>query len=650
MRHKFIEAHTADVGKQGHSFFHRRRRLENWYGAASVALVAGAILAVTGLLWRSWTLDAPTVFVLIGLLLLTLGAFVRLPHARRLRQSLRRISKRFGDARTEKLEEIKDAHWAREDRATYYRDLLDAQQDFVVRRSADGRLTFANKAFCDAFDVGPDEIIGALFDPPVVLSEPLTQLTSNARRTVDLVTTRKGKRWIVWDQRDVKTDAGEREIQSVGRDITIERGNEAELRSARDQAESASRAKSRFLAAMSHEIRTPMNGILGMISFMRDTHLDAEQRTCVRIVEDSAHALLTLIDDILDFSKIEAGHLEIADEVFSLKGCISDAMRLLAPEAAAKRLSFTSTIIGAVPDWVRGDEMRVRQILLNLLANAVKFTDEGGVALRVCLVGQPLEDAPSVNVSIEIKDTGAGFSTETAQKLFNDFEQGEAETRRHPGGTGLGLAISRRLARAMGGDVVATGAPDGGATFTTFLTIGAVKPKDLPVVEAKTKRTDHSALSTKPAGRLPAQFNVLVAEDNRINALLVRKIVERAGGKVTLVEDGRSAIAAVWQGLKHQTPGFDIILMDVLMPQMDGLTAAMTIKKFFSDSKQQGLVCPPIIALTANAFPDDRERCRAAGMDDYLAKPFEAQDLSDILLKWIAQERNFEPAAVKAGG
>jgi signal transduction histidine kinase len=194
---------------------------------------------------------------------------------------------------------------------------------------------------------------------------------------------RKGKRWIAWDESKVRNDLGETEIQSVGRDITLERAAEERLKEARDQANSASRAKSRFLASMSHEIRTPMTGILGMISLMRDTRLDDEQRTYVCAVEDSARALLRLIDDILDFSKIEAGKLDISKEPFSLRACLAQVMQLVAPEAAAKRLSLTSTIAADVPDYVRGDEMRVRQIVLNLLFNAVKFTDSGSVKLHV---------------------------------------------------------------------------------------------------------------------------------------------------------------------------------------------------------------------------------------------------------------------------
>lgn len=607
---------------------------------ALVATVAGLLLSVTGISLYSGKFEYGDVVALVGITLLTTGALYGFALSLRLERVAARDVPFRKREETRKLEEIKDAHWQLSDSAARYRQFLDAQRDFVVRRSLDGRLVFANFAFLEAFDVRGEDVVGSVFRPPVVRTEPLVQSSTAGRRVLELIRTRNGKRWIAWDENEVISDNCIIEIQSVGRDVTVEREIEEKLRDARDQAEAANRKKSRFLAAMSHEIRTPMNGILGMISLMRDTRLDPEQRTCARVVEDSARALLALLDSILDFSKIEAGKLDLASEVFSLKNCIVQTMQLMGPDAAAKRLSFKLTISDAVPEWVRGDEMRLRQIVLNLLSNAIKFTDAGGVALRAELAPDKATNPGAMRIAIEVSDSGIGFSPDTARRLFDEFEQGDTATSRHPGSAGLGLAISKRLAHAMSGEIIARGGPQKGAVFTALL--------ELRSAEAPVKAAAEPSSQSDGAPRYACrrQFSVLVAEDNHINALLARKVVERAGGKATVVHDGRSAIAAMWETIERKRPTFDLILMDVLMPEIDGLTATKSIKALYAERKDLGLSCPPIIALTANAFPEDRERCRAAGMDDYLAKPFDARDLHNLLLRWtIPQVDAASPAA-----
>lgn len=547
-----------------------------------------------------------------------------------------------------KLEEIKDARWELADRAARYRELLDAQQEFIVRRSGEGRILFANRAFCEAFSVHCDEASGTTFEPPIVREELRSVRPDASLHIVQLMLTCKGKRWIVWDVREVKNDAGEIETQSVGRDITIERSVENELKEARDQAEAGNRAKSRFLAAMSHEIRTPMNGILGMVGLIRDAPLDGEQRTCVRIIEDSARALLSLIDDILDVSKIEAGKLDLVSTVFSLKTSVAQAMQLLAPGAAAKGLSFTSTVTNDVPEWVRGDEMRVRQIVLNLLSNAVKFTERGGIGVYMSLA-EP-QAGGRCKIAIKVTDTGIGLSPEFMVRLFGEFEQ-SALAGRYSAGTGLGLSISKRLAQAMDGDIVAEINQDETTAFTALLCFDV--PSQLEFEKANDERSKTSpsrqlaVTSTPDTGLvLPGGFNVLIAEDNPINALLVRKVIDRAGGYVTMVEDGRLAIAAVWETLQYRAPAFDLILMDIVMPGIDGLIAAKAIKELYRERRHLGVCCPPIIALTASAFAEDRERCYSAGMDDYLAKPFEADQLRQMLMRWVQRRaQNTPPAA-----
>jgi PAS domain S-box-containing protein len=586
---------------------------------------------------------------MFGLFLLLLGALCIFAQVAPLEREARRREEINHQAAS--LEDIKDAHWELADRASYYRALLDAQRDFVIRRSADGHLIFANRAFCDAFGVQREGLIGSTFEPHVFLEDESSELAGHGRRVVQLLGTKKGERWIAWDIQETKNEDGQSEFQSVGRDVTVERAIECELKEARNQAEAASRAKSRFLASMSHEIRTPMNGILGMISLMRDTQLDPEQRTCARIVEDSTRALLNLIDDILDFSKIEAGKIELANKTFSLKACVAQAMQLLAPGAAAKRLSFTSTITNDVPEWVLGDEMRVRQIVLNLLSNAVKFTEKGGIAVCVSRVDEACNSDEPCAVAIKVTDTGVGFPPEFLARIFDEFEQCDKTAASHPGGTGLGLAISKRLALAMGGDLVAEANLDDGSTFTATLRFDiSERPStdnSIPDTTARLLTCNGStALDILERASPAGGFNVLIAEDNPINALLARKIVTRAGGCSTIVGDGRLAIAAVWETLQHRQPAFDLILMDVMMPGVDGLMAAKSIKELFKERTHAGLASPPIIALTANAFAEVREQCRAAGMDDYLAKPFEAHQLHDLLLRWMPQRaENASPAA-----
>ena len=606
---------------------------------------AGGVLAAGGMVAQRPSLGLATASVAGGIVLLTFAAVVNLWRVQRL---VARGDKSVSHAEA-KLEEVKDAHWELADRATRYRELLDAQEEFIVRRrSRDGRIVFANKAFCEAFNVRCDEASGTIFEPPLIREELRSVRPDASLHIVQLMLTCKGKRWIVWDVHEVKNDVGEIETQSVGRDITIERAIEDELKEARDRAEAGSRAKSRFLAAMSHEIRTPMNGILGMAGLIRDAPLDAEQRTCLRIVEDSARALLSLIDDILDVSKIEAGKLDLANKVFSLKACLAQAMQLLAPGAAAKRLSFTSTVTNDVPEWVRGDEMRVRQIILNLLSNAVKFTERGGIGVYMSLA--EAQTGERCRIAIKVTDTGIGLPPEFMVRLFGEFEQ-SAVANGYFGGTGLGLSISKRLAEAMGGDIVAEINPDETTAFTALLCFDVAeqpemeKPSD-ERSKMSSSRQSHAASAANNNAVLPEGFNVLVAEDNPINALLVRKVVDRAGGHVTIVEDGRMAIAAVWETLQYRAPAFDLILMDLVMPGIDGLVAAKAIKELYRERRHLGISCPPIIALTASAFSDDRKRCYSAGMDDYLAKPFEADQLRQMLLRWVQRRaENTPPAA-----
>ena len=374
------------------------------------------------------------------------------------------------------LEALKDIQWEIRENEARYRDLLDNQADVILRRDAQGRLTFVNQAFCRIFELERGAMLGRVFAPRVLAGDKAVPLAPDSelrqQRYVQQIETARGPRWFEWEEHAVAGgDAAIPEVQCSGRDITERRRTEADLREARKQAEAANRAKSRFLAAMSHEIRTPMNGILGMTSLLSDTDLSAEQHTYAHAIERSARTLLTLIDEILDFSKIEADKLQLNSAPLAVDECVQGVVELLAPKAYEKGIEVAWAVDPALPRPLLGDEVRVRQIVTNLLGNAIKFTDTGGVLVTVGKSPNARPDAgkDDVEIDIAVEDTGMGISAESLPALFSEFEQAEDAVRRRQGGTGLGLAISRRLARAMGGDILVASTPGTGSTFTATL-------------------------------------------------------------------------------------------------------------------------------------------------------------------------------------
>ena len=533
------------------------------------------------------------------------------------------------------MEQLKDAHWQLTDNEARYLDLLDTQQELIARRDMSGRLVFANKAFCRTFGKTPGALIGGDFAAArLVAVDGGWDAGERTHFHVEFIPTQTGSRWISWEEQRVPAVGGGTEIQSVGRDITEQRQAEAQLREARDQAQAANRAKSRFLAAMSHEIRTPMNGILGMASLLLEMQQTSEERDYTIAIDQSARALLALIDEILDFSKIEAGKLELANAPFSLRDCVQKAVELLAPRAAEKALDLRWSVAPDVPAFVTGDEARVRQIVLNLLSNAVKFTDTGSVSLSVGCVSNG-----AANIAVTVKDTGIGLSPEDMTRLFDEFEQADAAIQRREGGTGLGLAISRRLAKAMDGDILVGGRRGHGATFTALLRLepaGSAVDDEARAPPSASPPTDHVTVLARTHFSHAHQQRVLVAEDNAINALLARRVIENEGYEVVVASDGAAAVEAVRMSLQNGARAFDLILMDVFMPKLDGLEATRAIRLLYGDRDTRPTSTPPIVALTANAFAEDRARCIAAGMSDYLAKPFDAKQLKDIASKWIS--------------
>ncbi len=640
------------------------------------------------------------------------------------------------------MEGLSDQHWELREAEERARSLLEAQGDLIVRRDGQGRITYANDAFCALAGARRNALIGKARDLPVREQGAVTVLGDGTRIHDQMIESSAGPRWVAWREAPVRTENGS-EVQGVGRDVTDRVEAEHALQLARDQAEAANRAKSRFLATVSHEIRTPLNGLLGMTDLLLDTSLTPEQTSYLKAAKTSGAALLTLIEEILDFSKIEAEKLDLAPRAFELQPLVEETVELLAPRAQAKGIGIASFVDERLPARLVGDAARLRQVLLNLAGNAIKFTELGGVA--VIVEPDDIEDA----VRFSVRDSGVGIAPDDQARIFLDFEQADGSSTRRFGGTGLGLAISKRIVERMGGTIAVESEPGVGADFsfavplpvaddsaspfavpdlggTSMLIVSpseveatllarrlgnwgagvtvvaderaalarlAQHPCDALLVDvalasklasgisdmigdvprrivliAPGDRSELPALKAagftgylvkpvravslaarigddrfelapplapdadpdKPRTAPEKPLAVLVAEDNEINALLARALLTRLGHRPTIAGDGEAAVTA-WVSARADGKPFDLVLMDVQMPGMDGLEAARRIRAAEADN---GVAQRPtrMLALTANASEDDRAACLAAGMDGLLVKPLARERLIEAIL------------------
>lgn len=508
--------------------------------------------------------------------------------------------------------------------ARQLKQVIDASTDAIAALDLDFRFIACNEAYSQEIqekwgaDVGPGTSWKELmkeFEP-----EHLSRLAALWRRAM------KGEAFSMVrqnspPQRDprvfevhysgIRDEDGHRiGAIEVSRDVTARQEFERELIRARDAAEEGERAKAAFVATVSHEIRTPMNAVVGMTDMLLDTFLDDEQREYAQNIQQATSNLLTLVNDILDFSRLEAGRLTIEQSPFDLGSCIREAVELMQPQIQARGLGMEFTTAPATLPRLSGDAGRIRQVLLNLLSNAIKFTHEGQIEVRVlCETRAP----DRVGVHIAVRDTGIGMPKAAKQRLFESFTQLDNGSTRRYGGSGLGLAISKSLVELMGGKIGIDSEPGAGTTAWFTLTLPAA-PLEHPV--------NQSAPAAESGWTVPmnGHCRVLLVEDNAVNQRLGQRQLEKLGLRVNLAADGAEAVELC------RNIAYDLILMDCQMPVLDGYEATRRIRELGDWGR--GV---PIVALTANAFPEDRQRCFDAGMNAHLAKPIRFETLRDTL-------------------
>lgn len=513
--------------------------------------------------------------------------------------------------------------------------------DSILITSPDWRITWVNKAFTKQTGYSlstvngrkPREFLhGPRTDPDAVARIDQAISEGRAHRDELINYTAAGRE--MWVEVNlvpiVNADNKVEMIISIEREISVAKAHARELAKAKQAAELAAQAKSDFLATMSHEIRTPMNGVIGMAELLCDAELDTQPKLYAETIRTSAEALLSILNDILDLSKLEAGKLDIVPTRFDPAASITDVVRLFQTEATSKGLTLRFEQGGDLPPVVMGDAGRLRQILLNLIGNAVKFTSDGDIRVQA-----ECEEADTGHVlTVAVADSGIGIAPNMLEHVFDRFTQAETTTTRRFGGSGLGLTISKKLAKLMGGDILVTSIPDEGSIFTVSVQLGSASETATETsspMRDSAPEEDHITEGTAT----PRELRVLVADDNAINRMLLEKVLGTVRVTTLFAEDGKEALDMT---LAHAP---DVVFMDMSMPRMDGLEATRSIRL---ENIQQ----PVIIALTANAFETDRDKCSEAGMDGFLSKPMRRPQLLEKLSS-VAKIRNLAEPTLLSG-
>jgi PAS domain S-box-containing protein len=507
---------------------------------------------------------------------------------------------------------------------TYSKAFHASPAAICISTLSEGKFVDVNESFCELVGYSREELIGKTSTELRMWADP------EDRPRIAAILDQKGalrevENRLIRKDGDYRDCIGSIEVIDVRNepclliiflDITERKRVTAQLRGAKEVAETAARTKTEFLANMSHEIRTPMNAIIGMTGLLSETTLTDQQREFVETIRQGCESLLSIVNDILDFSKIESGRLELEKHPFNIRQCVEAAIDLLANEAAKKDVDIACIVDKETPTYLAGDITRVRQVLVNLISNAVKFTPSG----EILVIVKTSKISPALyEVHFSVSDTGIGIPKDRMDRLFQSFSQVDASTTRTYGGTGLGLAISRDLAQMMGGRMWAESEDGKGSTF--HFTIRA------EAASVAVPQTRETRIEINLSDRLP--LSILIAEDNPVNQRVGQHMLNQMGYRADVVANGLEAIEA----LRNRT--YDVILMDVQMPELDGLEATRRIRKEIAGDG------PRIIAMTANAMPEDRDKCLAAGMDDYIAKPINFVQLQAVLERH-ALERQIE--------